>query len=116
MSLVDLNIVSGLLYDTMYLGVETDDEHADKNHYTIPLEVTHRSPLKQIPLLVSDPSGTYPQEVLDVLMTDWVRRSFPSGMLWWQKYYMKRREDQAKYKDAIILSDIMYRKSAPHPV
>lgn len=116
MSLVDLNIVPGFLYDTMYLGVETDDEHADKNHYTIPLEVTHRSPLKQIPLLVSDPSGTYPQEVLDVLMTDWVRRSFPSGMLWWQKYYMKRREDQAKYKDAIILADIMYRKSAPHPV
>lgn len=86
----------------------------ESNIESIPLTVTHCTPLKQWPLLVKDPTNTYSQDLLDALMGVYVRDNYTRGASNWQAYYKLRREDQKKYAEAIALNDIMYRKTAPH--
>ena len=86
-------------------------EEVDGTICTTFLEVTHEVPFVKAPLLVRDPEGAFPQELLDALMGEFLwNQSAPPSVLWWQDYYKQRRFYKENHAEELRAADEKFRE------
>jgi hypothetical protein len=74
----------------------------------IPVAITHFTPMKRVPVLVTDPSGEIPQMILDYLMFE----NLTEEDRVWHEYYKARREDAVRYAKEIAENDRTFKEEA----
>ena len=79
--------------------------HSDGREEVVPVNVTHTTPLTNLPVLGEVDVDYMPQELLDTLFRMTLKSKEDQ---WWQDYFIARREDRVQYADAIARADDEY--------